>query len=75
MICSCGRNQGILRTMFDFERIMGRVVYQTAMQESCPCLKNSIENLPLLKRTLGRAKCPYLQEIYEKLDPLENTMT
>ena len=35
-------------------------------------LKNSIENLPLLKRTLGRCKSPYLQEIYEKLDPLEN---
>lgn len=62
----------ILRTMFDFERIMGRVVYQTANARELSMLKNSIENLPLLKRTLGRCKSTYLQEIYEKLDPLEN---
>lgn len=62
----------ILRTMFDFERIMGRVVYQTANARELSMLKNSIENLPLLKRTLGRCKSGYLQEIYEKLDPLEN---
>ena len=39
----------ILRSMYDFERIMGRVVYQNANARDLTALKNSIENLPLLK--------------------------
>ncbi len=62
----------ILRSMYDFERIMGRVVYQNANARDLTALKNSIENLPLLKDVLGRCKSVYLRELHEQLDPLEN---
>ncbi len=62
----------ILNMMYDFERIMSRVIYQSANAKDLVALRQSIENLPLLKQTLARCKSPYLQELYEKLDPLEN---
>ena len=65
----------ILHSMYDFERIMSRVVYQNANARDLAALKNSIENLPLLKEILSRCKSPYLMELQEKLDPLENIYT
>ncbi|MBM6828512.1 DNA mismatch repair protein MutS [Anaerotignum lactatifermentans] len=62
----------VLRTMYDFERIMSRVVYQNANARDLAMLKNSIANLPLLKNILMRCKSGCLRELYEKLDPLEN---
>ncbi|MGN1231092.1 MAG: DNA mismatch repair protein MutS, partial [Anaerotignum sp.] len=62
----------ILRSMYDFERIMSRVVYQNANARDLAALKNSIENLPLLKDILNRCESPYLAELHEQLDPLEN---
>ncbi len=62
----------VLRTMYDFERIMSRVVYQNANARELAMLKNSIANLPLLKNILSRCKSDCLRELYEKLDPLEN---
>lgn len=51
----------ILHSMYDFERIMSRVVYQNANARDLAALKNSVENLPLLKKILSRARvhtCP-----------------
>ena len=62
----------ILCSMYDFERIMSRVVYQNANARDLMALKNSVENLPLLKNILSRCNSPYLQELFEQLDPLEN---
>ena len=62
----------VLRTMYDFERIMSRVVYQNANARELVMLKNSIENLPEMKKILSRCRSSYLMELYEKLDPLEN---
>ncbi|MBR2383575.1 MAG: DNA mismatch repair protein MutS, partial [Anaerotignum sp.] len=62
----------ILRSMYDFERIMSRVVYQNANARDLAALKNSIENLPLLKDILSRCESPYLSELHDQLDPLEN---
>ena len=62
----------ILRSMYDFERIMSRVVYQNANARDLAALKNSIENLPLMKNILSRCKSPYLTELHDQLDPLEN---
>lgn len=44
----------ILHSMYDFERIMSRVVYQNANARDLAALKNSVENLPLLKKILSR---------------------
>ena len=62
----------ILHSMYDFERIMSRVIYQNANARDLSALKNSIENLPLLKNILARGKSSYLMELSDKLDPLEN---
>ncbi|MBQ3614577.1 MAG: DNA mismatch repair protein MutS, partial [Anaerotignum sp.] len=62
----------ILRSMYDFERIMSRVVYQNANARDLAALKNSIENLPLMKNIISRCKSPYLKELHDQLDPLEN---
>lgn len=65
----------ILHSMYDFERIMSRVIFQNANARDLAALKNSIENLPLLKTILGRCKSPYLEEVCGKLDALENIHT
>lgn len=65
----------ILRSMYDFERIMSRVVFQNANARDLTALKNSIENLPSLKDLLADCKSPYLRALYERLDPLENIHT
>lgn len=62
----------ILHSMYDFERIMSRVVYQNANARDLAALKNSVENLPLLKKILSRCKSPYLSTLHDRLDTLEN---
>lgn len=62
----------VLESIHDFERIMGRVVYQTANARDLVMLKQSAEHLPKLKRILDRCKTPYLRELHDTLDPLEN---
>ena len=62
----------VLSTMHDFERIMGRIVYKTANSRELVNLKNSIENLPQLKKILENSKSGYMEEIYSELDTLED---
>ena len=62
----------ILHSMYDFERIMSRVVYQNANARDLAALKNSVENLPLLKKILSRCRSPYLSTLHDRLDTLEN---
>lgn len=62
----------ILSSMYDFERIMSKVVYQTANCRDLVALKNSIENLPLLKNTIKTGKSGYINELYTNLDELED---
>lgn len=62
----------VLNSMYDFERIVSKIIYKTANCRDLIALKNSIENLPLLKKILSRAKSSYLKEIYDELDTLEN---
>ena len=62
----------VLITIRDFERIMSKVVYQSANCRDLVSLKTSIENLPLLKNVLKKCKSSYLVELYDKLDTLEN---
>ena len=62
----------VLSTMHDFERIMGRIVYKTANARELVNLKNSIANLPQLKKILENSKSGYMKEIYSELDTLED---
>lgn len=65
----------VLSTMHDFERIMSRIVYKTANARELVNLKNSIENLPQLKKILENSKSDYLRKIYSELDTLEDIFT
>lgn len=62
----------VLSSMHDFERIMGRIAYKNANARDLCSLKNSIQNLPLLKEIIRKCKNPYFKEIYRELDSLEN---
>ncbi len=62
----------VLDSMYDFERIMSKVVYQTANCRDLVSLKNSLENLPLLKQIIRKCKSAYLSELYDNLDTLDN---
>lgn len=62
----------ILNSMYDFERIMSKVIYNTANCRDLVALKNSIENLPLMKNVLEKCKSEYLEELFKQLDTLEN---
>ena len=62
----------VLSTMHDFERIMSRIVYKTANAKELVALRDSIENLPELKKIIGRLKSTYSQEIFDEMDTLED---
>lgn len=62
----------VLSSMYDFERIMSKIVYQTANCRDLVALKNSLENLPLLKQILRKCKSEYISQVYKELDTLEN---
>jgi len=62
----------LLGTMNDFERITAKISYKSANARDLYALKDSIENLPLLKNTVSKAESAYLAEIANGLDTLED---
>lgn len=62
----------VLGSMYDFERIMSKVIYQSANCRDLVALKNSIANIPLLKEIIRKCKSSYMQELYQELDTLQN---
>ncbi len=62
----------ILNSMYDFERITTKIIYQTANGRDLVSLKNSIANIPLLKKTISNSKSQYLKDLYNEIDTLED---
>ncbi len=62
----------ILNTIYDIERIMGKVVYATANAKDLIALRNSFEYLPSLKNVISAFKCQYINDIYNSFDCLED---
>ena len=62
----------ILNNMYDFERIMSRVIYQTSNGRDLIALKQSVEKLPAIKKAISNCKSTYLKYIAENLDTLDN---
>lgn len=62
----------ILESVYDFERIMSKIVYKTANCRELLSLKYSLTRLPLLKEVLKKSQSAYLQVLMERLDPLED---
>ncbi len=61
-----------LNPIYDLERLIGRISYQTANARDLIAFKNSLQMLPHIRLLLRELKSPLLGELYEELDPLED---
>ncbi|MBQ8814326.1 MAG: DNA mismatch repair protein MutS [Lachnospiraceae bacterium] len=61
-----------LNPIYDLERLIGRISYQTANPRDLIAFRNSLRMLPHIKRILNGFNCSLLKEINEDLDTLED---
>ena len=61
-----------LNSIYDLERLIGRISYKTANPRDLLSFKNSLEMLPFIKDLLKEFTSPILKKIWEDLDPLED---
>ena len=59
-----------LRDVTDFERAMTRIMTGTASCRDLASLAQGAATLPAIKERLSSMRAPYLQSLYEQLDPL-----
>lgn len=64
-----------LTPVYDLERIISRVTYQSANPRDLISFKNSLEMLPHVKTILGDMKGSLLSELHEEFDPLSDLFT
>lgn len=62
----------LLNTIYDIERIISRVVYETANARDLISLRNSFKNLPYIKNMLNSFKCDYVDELSNNFDVLSD---
>ena len=62
----------LLKKVYDIERLAGKISYGNANARDMISLKNSIANLPDLKKILNMAKSPLLQKLNNRLDELKD---
>ncbi|MDR1542675.1 MAG: DNA mismatch repair protein MutS [Clostridiales bacterium] len=67
-----GDLRGLLASIHDMERIMAKVVYQTANCRDLVALKNSVKNLPAIKSILSDSKASLLARMHSEIDSLED---
>ena len=65
----------LLKKVYDIERLVGKISYGNANGRDLISLKNSIKQLPELKRIMVSADSTLLKELYEELDTLEGIYT
>ncbi len=61
-----------LSGIYDMERLMTKIVYGNATPRDLTALGVTMDKLPALREMLGEVRCDDLQEIYTKIDPLED---
>lgn len=61
--------------IYDMERLMTRVVYNTANAKELLSLKSTLETLPGIKAELASADAALLKDIYRDMDLLEDIYT
>ena len=61
-----------LKNIFDIERLLTRVVYETATPKDLNSLKQTISALPAIKALLSDSRSAYLVSQYNALDCLED---
>ena len=60
-----------LSPVYDLERLVGKITYQSANPRDLIAFQSSLSMLPPIKYILEEMQSDLLQEIYEELDPLE----
>ena len=61
-----------LNPVYDLERLIARVTYQTANPRDLIAFRNSINMLPPIKLLLSDFHCPLLTDIYNRMDTLDD---
>lgn len=61
-----------LNPIYDLERLITRITYQTANPKDLLAFKNSIRMLPPMKQLMEDFRTPLLQRILENIDSLED---
>ncbi len=61
-----------LNPVYDLERLVGKITYQSANPRDLIAFQSSLSMLPSVKCILKDMESDLLKEIYEELDPLEN---
>lgn len=62
-------------SIYDIERLLGKISYQKINGKDLISLKNSIENLPKIKNILKNVKNENIKKLYENLDDLIDIKT
>ena len=60
-----------LSPVYDLERLISKITYQSANPRDLTAFQNSLEMLPHIKYILEEMSSPLLKELHEELDPLE----
>ncbi|MBO7600036.1 MAG: DNA mismatch repair protein MutS, partial [Lachnospiraceae bacterium] len=61
-----------LQSVYDLERLLGRISYKTANARDLIAFKNSLYILPYIKAVLEDYESPLARELNEELDPLKD---
>lgn len=61
-----------LNPIYDLERLISKVSYQTANPRDLIALQVSFQMIPSIRCILEEFKSSFLQKVYEQLDPLED---
>ena len=61
-----------LRRIYDIERLVGKIAYGNTNARDMISLKNSLKQLPYLKKILASSKSELLQNLYLSLDELND---
>ena len=62
----------LFRSIYDLERLIGRIAYRSANPRDLVSFKNSLQMLPHIRTLLREVKAPLLQELVEQMDSLED---
>ena len=61
-----------LSSVYDLERLVGKISYQSANPRDLTAFKASLAMLPHIRGILGDMKSPLLKNLYNEIDPLED---
>ena len=62
----------LLTGVYDIERLMTRIVYNTANAKELLSLLSTLRKLPEIKNNLASCKCTLLKSVYEDIDTLDD---